>query len=306
VPFDFDEYWILPNEVIEYQLEITSGTVAFGSSAPFDGDSDDYEIALFELYEAGITDLNVTDYAGWGLYSLPLQTSETAPVSLAVQRGKWDALGIDDYEFTFTPSCFCYYAPESMPPYRIRVIDGVVESATVISSGVDAPAWAGLSIDDMMQRIADASDPLSPAWQAAGRFDVLYGLPTTWFINESIAIADEEFGGRVEDFTPLRACDNGYVPFPAECAAAVVADGDVDCSGQTDIIDALLIVLYEVDIATDLGACPAGQALLIPSMYADRGDVNGDGLPNILDALIIARCTAGLDSEYCDQMPLWQ
>jgi len=306
MPPDFDDDWFEPGLVIVHQVEVSTGNTAFGSQIPFFGDNDDYEIALYELYQMGIADVLIdeTRYAEWGLYSLPLRVDESSPVTFVEQRNKWDTLGIDDYEMIYDPVCFCGWMPDAPPPFRVRVIDGVIESAVSIETGQPAPPWSAMTVDEMMERIASATDPASPAWQVNGTMDVLYGLPTTWFIDESLLIADEEFGVFVRDFAPLRSCADGYVRFPADCELAFAADGDVNCSGETDIVDALLVALHDAELIVDDATCPWTPGLGLDGIYAARGDVNEDGATNIVDALVIARCSVGLPTGYCDAMGL--
>jgi len=64
--------------------------------------------------------------------------------------------------------------------------------------------------------------------------------------------------------------------------------GDVDCDGRLTIIDALVVVRYEVNGETDLEPCWR-QAI-----RDGQGDLNLDGDTNVVDALLIARCDAGI------------
>ena len=64
-------------------------------------------------------------------------------------------------------------------------------------------------------------------------------------------------------------------------AETSLADGDVDCNGRADAIDAALVLQYEARLILVL-ACQ------------EAGDVNVDGVLNALDALLILQRDAGL------------
>ncbi|MBN2531824.1 MAG: dockerin type I repeat-containing protein [Spirochaetales bacterium] len=66
----------------------------------------------------------------------------------------------------------------------------------------------------------------------------------------------------------------------------VTSAGDVNGSGEVDIIDALLIAQYYV------GLNPA-------NFHPENADVNCDGSINIIDALVIAQYYIGLITEFC-------
>lgn len=77
-------------------------------------------------------------------------------------------------------------------------------------------------------------------------------------------------------------------------SATVSASYDVTCDGRMDITDALVIAQYTTGTRTDAGSCnltdPARQ------LNARQGDVDRNGVVNILDALRIAQCVTGLES----------
>ncbi|MBN2442396.1 MAG: carboxypeptidase regulatory-like domain-containing protein [Spirochaetales bacterium] len=62
--------------------------------------------------------------------------------------------------------------------------------------------------------------------------------------------------------------------------------GDVNHNDAVDIVDALLIAQYYVELDPD-------------NFYPSEGDVNCDGDTNIIDALLIAQHYVGLDIEFC-------
>jgi len=72
-----------------------------------------------------------------------------------------------------------------------------------------------------------------------------------------------------------------------------IGQGDVNCDGVVNVVDALFILQYEVGLRVDSGGCP-----LPPpppdTLNAAGGDVNKDGLTNVVDALFILQCEVGM------------
>jgi len=66
--------------------------------------------------------------------------------------------------------------------------------------------------------------------------------------------------------------------------------GDVDCSGDLNILDALIVAQYEAGVRTDAGACPLSDSTT--QLILANADINGDEAVDILDALILAQCDA--------------
>lgn len=74
--------------------------------------------------------------------------------------------------------------------------------------------------------------------------------------------------------------------------------GDVNCDRVADVIDALFITQYEVDVRTDARvSCP------LPSprsqLNVATGDFNNDGDVNVIDALQITQCEVGVPNSVC-------
>lgn len=90
-------------------------------------------------------------------------------------------------------------------------------------------------------------------------------------------------------------CDAGAVERPGFVPGL---RGDVNCDDQVNIVDALVIAQFDVNIRSDGGACPL--AMPATELNPARGDFNFDGRVNIVDALVIARCDAGILSELCE------
>ena len=75
-------------------------------------------------------------------------------------------------------------------------------------------------------------------------------------------------------------------------------DGDVNCDGSVNVVDALFILQREVGLRVDSGGCP-----LPPSppdtLNVAVCDVNNDGLCNVVDALFILQCEVGIPNTLC-------
>lgn len=72
--------------------------------------------------------------------------------------------------------------------------------------------------------------------------------------------------------------------------------GDASCTGTATIIDALLIMLYTIDLRAGTTSCPVDY---LTEINVANSDVDHDGQVTIIDALIVARCASGLDVERC-------
>jgi len=200
-------------------------------------DSDDLELELEELADKGVLAPNaLNEYFNFtDLYQLAGQGPDALiEVDFALQIQKWVTLGIDDYEFVYRDTCFCFWPDEIAPPWKVRVIDGQVVSAESISGG---GAVAGTTFDAIFADIDTelSNDPV----QFDGSFDLLYGYPTRWFVDRYANVADDGFGQIVSEFTPLRDCNNGlYVPSEDACTEAIIElevlayEGDVPCDND--------------------------------------------------------------------------
>ena len=72
---------------------------------------------------------------------------------------------------------------------------------------------------------------------------------------------------------------------------------DVNCSGITDIGDALRIAQYSVGLLDLWSQCPLANSA--DQIYAGAADVDGDGFIDIGDSLLVAQCTVGLVNVAC-------
>ena len=131
----------------------------------------------------------------------PVAVSSDGEEELAANRQRWAAQGPDDYRFTYTRTCFCM--PQDRGPFEVTVRGGEVAAATYRGEG--EPSDRALSeyqtVEDLFALLAEAYD------RDAARVDVTYdpatGQPTSFYIDYSEQIADEEDGFDVESVRPL-------------------------------------------------------------------------------------------------------
>lgn len=89
---------------------------------------------------------------------------------------------------------------------------------------------------------------------------------------------------------------NGTPQNLAALRPALTPDGDVNCDGEMNIVDAYDVALFSVALIGDSGRCPLQGADVI---HAAAGDLTQDGATNVLDASVIARCVVGLPDPVC-------
>jgi len=77
------------------------------------------------------------------------------------------------------------------------------------------------------------------------------------------------------------------------------SDGDVNCDGLVNIVDALAVAQYSVDVRQDVGRCPVNGSHPRGSLFALMGDANGDSQVNVADAFLVAKCAVGLSTPIC-------
>lgn len=71
--------------------------------------------------------------------------------------------------------------------------------------------------------------------------------------------------------------------------------GDVSCDLNSDVVDALFVLQYDVGLRDATSACP----LATDQMYEPACDVSGDGACGVVDALFMLQCDVGLTNPYC-------
>jgi len=292
------------DEVPIETIEVPERERDFNSWLRFPGTAGEYQDALNMLVEGGVTDPGVLAWDGWDFDELA-STDETfsVPVDLESQLDKWRRLEIKNYEFTYSLGCFC--PPESTVPVTIRVIDGAIVSATQ-RSGEPVAARRLITIDDMVDRLSEMS-ATNGIWRVGASLDVLYGLPRSQYSDPDPLLADAGVGLSIREFSPLVPCGDDWRPFDPvgeqfldepDCPPSGGV-GDVDCSGSVDIVDALLIALYDAGLAEPVDGCPAPGTL---SLNVARGDIDADANTTIIDALLVAQCSVGIDNAYCENI----
>lgn len=140
------------------------------------------------------------------------------------------------------------------------------------------------------------------AYGAGGRADLAERAEWTSWIQTS-ALADGmsttywEFGAGFGIYDP--DSDTWVAPL----RDALVGDlervpelGDVNCDGRANVIDALTIVQYEVEIRS---ATVCGLGVGPTEIDLGHGDVNDDASTNVVDALFIVQCEVGVPNDWC-------
>ena len=115
--------------------------------------------------------------------------------ALRQARGRWSSLGISDYSYAFRRSCFC--APPFTSPVRITVRDGRVAEVVLAETGQAASPEGYPTVDDLFGILQEAVD--SSAYDIRATYDPARGYPTSFYIDRSPAIADEELGVEASD-----------------------------------------------------------------------------------------------------------
>lgn len=224
---------LFPSESTVYRHFVDESTTQFlADMRDVFLDANDLVDELYELVDRGIISngtsdgyLQITD-----LYELAGQGPDAViEVDPDLQQAKWEILGLDDYEFDYRDNCFCYWPAEVAPPWRVQVRNSVVISAVSIEGGGAVEGTTLAAIFDRIE-LARAGEPFS----ISASYDLLYGYPTSWYVDRDRRIADEEFGQSVLAFTPLRECTDRLVAVDQPCAGIEstieIYDGEVDCN----------------------------------------------------------------------------
>jgi len=72
--------------------------------------------------------------------------------------------------------------------------------------------------------------------------------------------------------------------------------GDVNCDGSINVVDAMFIMQYGVDMRQSSDACPSTT---VDELYEDACDVNGDSTCNVVDAMFIMQCNVDIANDFC-------
>ncbi len=80
-----------------------------------------------------------------------------------------------------------------------------------------------------------------------------------------------------------------------------VLDGDANCDGSRDIVDALVIAQFAVSVRQGVEDCPLAD--VTSELFVYGADANNDAKTDIVDALVLAQCSAGLVNSVCPPVP---
>jgi hypothetical protein len=85
---------------------------------------------------------------------------------------------------------------------------------------------------------------------------------------------------------------------PTPIPTGLPLQGDVNCDGLVNVVDALFILQGEVGLRVDSGGCPLPPPPPA-TLYVAAGDVNKDRATNVVDALFILQCEVGIPNSFC-------
>ena len=117
--------------------------------------------------------------------------------SLRAARARWESRGIDSYELTVRRLCFCAF----VEPVRVKVLDGVIVSRTIASTGEPVPAVYTSYYPDVPGLFAIVEEAATDAHEFDAEFDANYGYPTEISIDWIMNVADDEEAYLAETFT---------------------------------------------------------------------------------------------------------
>lgn len=126
--------------------------------------------------------------------TVPLDPIPGGAEGLDEARARWEGSGIDDYETTYRDVCFC---PETEVAVTVR--DGaVVDVAYTMDPGMGGEPQ-GLTVEDLFDEIQGAVD--EDAVEIRATYDTDTGRPTSYWVDWSEMMADEEHGIDVIEFS---------------------------------------------------------------------------------------------------------
>lgn len=129
---------------------------------------------------------------------------------LSASRIRWESLNADNYQMTYQRGCNCL--PDATAARTVLVKDSQVRSATIIDSGesLDTTTYSSLTVDELFARIALEE---SRAERVEATFHPQRGYPTSFYVDGSSQIADDEFSITVSEL---------YLPEDVVCTTEVV------------------------------------------------------------------------------------
>jgi major membrane immunogen (membrane-anchored lipoprotein) len=130
---------------------------------------------------------------------IPVSCASSVPEELTTSEKLWKDRGLRNYDFTLERQCFC---PEDWRgPVDVQVRDGAAISVTYVSTNepvTDGKFDNADTIDKLFTILENAYTGKGDFEQKADTINVSYnaqmGYPTTFFIDVSQTIADEEQG----------------------------------------------------------------------------------------------------------------
>ena len=108
--------------------------------------------------------------------------------SLRAARARWESSGIDSYELTVRRLCFCGF----VEPVRIKVVDGVIVSRTIVPTGEPVPEMYASAYPDVPGLFAIVEEAANEADELNTEFDATYGYPTDISIDWIENAVDDE------------------------------------------------------------------------------------------------------------------
>lgn len=227
-------------------------------------------------------------------------------VALAAARQRWTDSGIDDdYEYTFSNTCFC--PPQFVGPFRAAVVAGEVVEATY--EGVDLFDIADLDIEAYSDRVltvdqvfTEIDRAIAEAHSFSAEYHPELGYPTNVFIDWDQQIADEEAGYRISDLaSPTRACSTAavnmrLVPQPDLRAAVAQRRQAIFDTALTCNFDALAVLANPDGFNAGFGG---GEPARI------WADAEGRGEPVMLDLVRLLNMEYAVDGEAADALYTW-
>lgn len=126
----------------------------------------------------------------------------------ALQQARllWEANGIYGYSYDLQVNCFC--PSEITRPVRVVVQNDQPVSVEYIDTADSKEAAPSPYFEryDTMDELFDIVETgiVGDAETVEAEYDPAFGFPAQVYIDESLSVADEEIGWRIENFVPFR------------------------------------------------------------------------------------------------------
>lgn len=188
-------------------------------------------------------------------------------------------------------------ATSDIEGFDLRFIDGeTVESVDEIGPLGDA-ALLSVVMEGGASRIVrlNADGSIDPVIDEQTRID---GLVVDSIVGLDIGANGDVYVADAGNSRVLRLMAN-----PASVCSVALAPGiinlaaSINCDTNTDIIDALFIVQFDVQVRTSYPTCPLPDPA--KQINLTHADVNSDGEVDVIDALLIAQCEVAVANTIC-------